>query len=174
MHGMGGRPAEDVDAGVEQREHAQHHRGAQLGEVLLHVLGQRAPARPELGPRQEEEEEQVDQPHGDHPVDERRAEQHQGRDARGDLQAPPDDHADVGARAQPHLVVVVADLDGEHAAHQGAVRDGHQGDDHQGDWRNQSTHTHTHKQGSFREDTVPSENQAHYGLKRTTKRFPSV
>ena len=126
-----GRPAEHVDAGVEQREHAQHHDGAQLGEVLLHVLGQRAPLGPELPPGQEEEEQQVGRDHEDHPVRERRAEQNQSRDPGGDLQAPPHDHAQVGHGTQPHLVVVVADLDGQHAADQGPVRDGDQGDGHQ-------------------------------------------
>lgn len=125
------RPAEDVDAGVEQREHDQHHHRAQLGEVLLHVLRQRALLGPELGPGEEEEEEQVGHAHQDDPVLERRAEQDQGGDARGDLQAAPHDHAQVSFGPQPHLVVVVADLDGQGAAHQGAVYDGDQGDDHQ-------------------------------------------
>ena len=125
------RPAEDVDAGVEQREHAQHHRGAQLGEVLLHVLSQRAFPGPELSPGEEEEEEQVHHPDEDHPVCERRAEEDQSGDPGGDLQPSPHDHAHVGRGAQPHLVVVVPDLDGEDAAHQGPVYDGDQGDDHQ-------------------------------------------
>lgn len=125
------RPAEDVDAGVEQREHAQHHRGAQLGKVFLHVFRQRAFPDPELGPGQEEEEEQVSHSDEDHPVRERGAEENQSRDPRSDLQASPHDHAQVGRRTQPHLVVVVSDLDGQDAAHKSPVCDGDQGDDHQ-------------------------------------------
>ncbi len=125
------RPAEDVDAGVEQREHAQHHRGAQLREVFLHVLRQRAFPGPELSPGEEEEEEQVDHADKDHPVRERRAEEDQGGDPGGDLQPSPHNHAQVGCGAQSHLVVVVSDLDGENAAHKSPVYDGDQGDDHQ-------------------------------------------
>ena len=134
------RPAEDVDAGVEQREHAQHHRGAQLGEVLLHILSQRAFPGPELSPGEEEEEEQVHHPDEDHPVCERRAEEDQSGDPGGDLQPSPHDHAHVGRGAQPHLVVVVPDLDGEDAAHQGPVYDGDQGDDHQSAWETNRRH----------------------------------
>lgn len=32
------RPAEDVYAGVQQREHAQHHHSVQLRKVVLHIL----------------------------------------------------------------------------------------------------------------------------------------
>lgn len=125
------RPAEDVDAGVEQREHTQHHRGAQLGEVLLHVLRQRAFPGPELSPGEEEEKEQVDDADQDDPVGERRGEEDQAGDSGGDLQASPHDHAQVGKRAQPQLVVVVSDLDGQDAAHESPVCDGDQGDAHQ-------------------------------------------
>lgn len=124
-------PAEDVDAGVEQREHAQHHYGAELREVLLHVLGQRAFPGPELNPGEEEEEEQVSHADKDHPVCERRAEEDQSGEPGGDLQPSPYDHAQVGRRAQPHLVVVISDLDGQNAAHKSPVYDGDQGDNHQ-------------------------------------------
>lgn len=153
------RPAEDVDAGVEQRNHAQHHHGAQLREVLLHVLRQRAFPRPELGPREEEEEEQVDHADEDHPVGERRAEEYQGGDAGGDLQASPHDHAQVGGGAQPHLVVVVSDLDGQSAAHQGSVYDGDQGDDHQNPCETDRCHTlpQEHQQEHSAADLTPRE-----------------
>lgn len=124
-------PAEDVDAGVEQREHAQHNRGAQLWEVFLHAFSQWPPLGPELTPGEEEEEKQVRHAHKDHPVGESRAEEDQSGDPGGNLQASPYDHAEVRRRSQPHLVVVVSDLNGQNAAHQGPVRDGDEGDDHQ-------------------------------------------
>lgn len=134
-------PAEDVDAGVEQRNHAQHHHSAELWEVLLHVLRQRAFPRPELSPGEEEEEEQVGHADEDHPVGERCAEEYQGGDAGGDLQTSPHDHAQVGGGAQPHLVVVVSDLNGQSTAHQGSVYDGDQGDDHQNPCETDRCHT---------------------------------
>ncbi len=125
------RPAEDVDAGIQQRKHAQHNDGAQLREVLLHVLSQRALPGPELSPGEEEEEEQVRHANKDHPVCKCRAEEDQSSYTGGDLQPSPHDHAQVGHRAQPHLVIVVSDLDGQNAAHKSSVYDGDQSDDHQ-------------------------------------------
>lgn len=125
------RPAEDVDAGIEQRKHAQHHCGAELREVFLHAFSQRAFPGPELSPGEEEEEEQISHPDKDHPVCERRAKEDQNGDPGGDFQPSPYDHAQVGCGAQPHLVVVVSDLDGQNTAHKSAVYDGDQGDDHQ-------------------------------------------
>lgn len=69
------RPAEDIDAGVEQSEHAKYHHGAQLREVFLHVLSQRAFPGPELNPGKKEEEEKVNHADEDHPVSESCAEE---------------------------------------------------------------------------------------------------
>lgn len=80
-----GRPAENINAGIEERDHAEHHGGAQLAEVLLDVLRQWRPPGPELNPWLEEEDQQVGQAHQDHPERERWAEKDQGGDPRGDL-----------------------------------------------------------------------------------------
>lgn len=80
-----GGPAENIDAGVEKCDHAEHHGGAKFTEVLLYVLRQWCLPGPELNPWLEEEDEQVGQAHQDHPERECCAEEHQGGDPCSDL-----------------------------------------------------------------------------------------
>lgn len=125
------RPAEDVDAGEQHREQAQHDAGAQLREVFLHVASRGGFFAPKPHPGEKQEEKEVQQADEDHPVSEGRAEEDQSRHPGGDLQASPHYHAEVSHGAQPHFVVVVPDLDGQNVAHQSAVDDGDEADDHQ-------------------------------------------
>lgn len=62
-----GGPAGNINAGVEKRDHAEHHGGAKFTEVLLYILRQWCLPNPELNPWLEKEDEQVDQSHQDHP-----------------------------------------------------------------------------------------------------------
>jgi len=126
-----GRPAEHVDAGIEEGEGAEHHHRAHPAEVLLDVVGQAGAAPPELHPGQEEDHQQVGQGDGDDPVLEDGAEEHEDGHTGGDLQAAPQHDTEEGQRPQLDLVVIVLDLDGQDVADERAVGDRHQADAHE-------------------------------------------
>jgi len=134
LHLHGG-PAEHVDAGVEEGEHAKHDGGSHPGQRFFYILGERGVAVPKQDPRVEEEHQEVEQNHRQDPELQHGAEQNQNHHARGDLKAPPQENAQIRRGAHVHFIVVVFDLDGQDVAAQRPVDDGQEGDHHQSAWR---------------------------------------
>lgn len=128
------RPAEHVDAGVQEGEHEEHGGGAHLGQSLFYVFGDWRVAPPEQDPGVEEENQEVEHDDGQDPELQHGREQNQDGHARGDLKAPPQENAQVGDGPDVHLVVVVLDLDGQDVAAQRSVHDRQEGDHHQRAW----------------------------------------
>lgn len=129
-----GRPAEHVDASVEEREHAKHDGGSHSGQSFFYILRERGVALPEQDPGVEEENEEVQQNHGQDPKLEHRTEQDQNHNASGDLKASPQEYANISHRPDVHFIVIIFDLDGQYVAAQGSIHNGQEGDHHQCAW----------------------------------------
>lgn len=110
------RPAEHVNAGVQEREQAQDYGSAHPAQLLLYVLRKRRLAEPEDNPRVEEETQEIEQHDEENPDAKDWPEKHQHRDARGDLEAPPHEYAEVGSRFHTDIVVIILYLNGQDVA----------------------------------------------------------
>lgn len=128
------RPAEHVDASVEEGEQAEHDGGSHPGQGLLDVLREGRVAPPEQDPGVEEERQEVEQDHRQDPELQHGAEQNQDRHAGGDLKASPQENAQVGHGPDVNFIVIIFDLDGQDVASQRSVHDGEEGDHHQRAW----------------------------------------
>lgn len=140
-------PAEHVDAGVEEGEQAKHDGGSHPGQSLFYVLRERRVAQPEQDPGVEEEHQEVQQNHRQHPELQHRAEQNQDHHTCGDLKASPQENAQVRRGPDVHFIVVVFDLNGQDVAAQRSVHNGQEGDHHQCAW-------HWNTEGERYEDTI--------------------
>ncbi len=128
------RPAEHVDAGVEEGEQAKHDGGSHPGQSLLDILRERRVAQPEQDPRVEEENEEVKQNHRQDPQLQHRAEQNQNHHTGGDLKASPQENAQISHGPDINLIVIILDLNGQDVAAKRSVHNGQEGDHHQCAW----------------------------------------
>ena len=135
-----GRPAEHVDAGIEEGEQAEHDGGSHPGQSLLDVFREWRVALPEQDPGVEEENQEVEQNHRQDPELQHRAEQNQNHHTSGDLEASPQENAQVGHGPDVHFIVVIFDFNGQDVAAQSSVHNRQEGDHHQCAWeRNTSS-----------------------------------
>lgn len=86
---------------------------------------------PKEDPGVEEENQEVQQNHGQDPELKHRAEQNQDYYTRGDLKAPPKKNAHIRHGLDVHFIVIIFQLDGQDVAAQSSVHNGEKGDDHQ-------------------------------------------
>lgn len=111
-----GRPAEHVDAGVEEGEEAEHDGGSHPGQGLLDVLWEGGVAQPEQDPGVEKENQEVQQNHRQDPELQHGAEQNQNCHAGGNLKASPQENAQIRHGPDVNFVVVIFDLNGQDVA----------------------------------------------------------
>lgn len=126
-----GRPAEHVDACVEQSKQAQHDGGPHPSESLLYVFRERWVTLPEQDPGVEEENHEVQENHRKDPELQNGAEENQDHHTCGDLEASPQEDAEVSHGLDVHLIVIVFDLNGHDVAAQSSVHNRQKGDHHQ-------------------------------------------
>ena len=119
-----GRPAEHVDASVEEGKQAEHDGGAHPGQSLLDVLGEGRVAQPEQDPRVEKEDQEVEQNHRQDPELQHGAEQNQHCHAGGNLKAPPQENAQIGHGPDVNFVVIIFNLNCQDVAAQRSVHNG--------------------------------------------------
>lgn len=124
------RPAEHVDASVEEGEQAKHDGGPHPRQCFFNVLREWWVALPEEDPGVQEENEEVKQNHRQDPQLQHRAEQNQDHHTGGYLEAPPQENAEISHGSDVYFIVIILDLDGEDVAAQRSIHNGQEGDHH--------------------------------------------